>query len=282
MKKLLGLLSIFFIVNTGHVLAQSVDSFVDVFDKLAKEKKIKIPSNINIETRSFEFSTIITIIKDGEKAPSFTMGSDDDEKTPKDEKPSHDVKLTIPFEMQKTEVTQYQYKLIMGNNPSSFKERGATYNRPVENVSYDMVQKFIKKLNELDSEYEYRLPTEAEWEYASDGGISTDKLRYYAWFADNSDERTHNVATRSPNNTFGLYDMFGNVQEWVSDFYGEKYYSSLDEFVDPQGPEEADEGSSHVIRGCSWNDPAKFCRASLRSEWSDENSVGFRLVRTKK
>jgi formylglycine-generating enzyme required for sulfatase activity len=277
MNRSFGLMLLFLIANPGRVFAQSEDSFLEVFDKLAKEKAVAIPAAI--EKKAFEF---VPIVKKGQTV-TFKMGS----KTgSNDESSVHDVTLTKPFEMQKTEVTQLQYFLVMMKNPSYFRKNNT--NRPVEMVSYDDAKKFIAKLNELDTEHTYMLPTEAQWEYAARGGVSTEyffsndasRLSDYAWFEDNSGKQTHDVATKKPN-LYGLYDVAGNVWEWVNDRYGAKYYSSLDKFTDPEGPATGDD---RVLRGGGWNFDATNCRSSNRfhSPSSKFYSYGFRLVRTAK
>ena len=157
----------------------------------------------------------------------------------------YDVTLTKPFEMQGTPVTQLQWSLVMGENPSDSKAGGTTiqvngrdiqgnFNRPVEGVSWNDVQMFIQKLNAMDPKYHYRLPTEAEWEYAvragtdtpysygphmpSSWGPDTGELGAYGWYIGNSDKQTHDVASLKPNPN-GLYDMHGNVWEWIQDLW---------------------------------------------------------------
>ena len=129
--------------------------------------------------------------------------------------------------MQETEVTQAQWSLIMGNNPSKFKGD----NNPVETVTYYEVKNFIKKLNELDKIYEYRLPTEAEWEYAAGPEPENRKEFLYmsVWYEKNSENKTHPVGTTLSKhyNIFDLRDMFGNVMEWVEDSYNKNAYSIL-------------------------------------------------------
>lgn len=150
------------------------------------------------------------------KPGKFMMGSNEYE----DEKPIHQVEITKPFEMMDAPVTQKQWEEVMGNNPSCF----SGPNRPVENVSWHDCQEFIKKMNEKNDGYTYRLPTEAEWEYCCRAGTSTkwfhgddeNGLKEYAHF--NSRE-TCDVKTKKPN-PWGLYDMCGNVWEWCQDWYG--------------------------------------------------------------
>jgi formylglycine-generating enzyme required for sulfatase activity len=168
------------------------------------------------------------------KAGEFMMGcSTGDGACNDDEKPAHRVRITRPFEIGKYEVTQAQWKDVMGSNPSVMK--GDT--RPVESISKGEAQEFLNKLNALNDGYRYRLPTEAEWEYAARAGTTgayTGKLDDIAWHAGNSEDESHPVGKKKPNE-WGLYDMQGNVREWVQDFYAFDYYSSSPEAGPPAG-----------------------------------------------
>ena len=199
------------------------------------------------------------------------QGSDADS----DEKPVHSVTLSNYY-MGETEVTQALWKAVMGNNPSRFKGD----NLPVEQVSWNDCQEFIRKLNQKTGK-NFRLPTEAEWEYAARGGKKSKGYKYagsnnigsVAWYDDNSGSKTHEVKGKSPNE-LGLYDMSGNVWEWCSDWKGS--YSS-DSQTNPIG---ASSGSLRVLRGGSWINGARICRVSLRSSFGPGNrgnSGGFRL-----
>lgn len=156
------------------------------------------------------------------KAGSFMMGSPDSEKGRYSDETQHEVELSQDFEMQTTPVTQALWTEVMGQSPSHFKGKS----NPVESVSWNDVQEFIGELNKLDPEYTYRLPTEAEWEYACRAGTTTayhcaeKDLKKYAWFSENSGDKTHPVGKLQPN-AWGLYDMMGNVWEWIGDWYGE-------------------------------------------------------------
>lgn len=158
------------------------------------------------------------------KAGTFMMGSPKDENNRFEDETQHEVTIDKDFEMQTSPVTQEQWEGIMGNNPSYFKGKDL----PVETVSWDDVQEFIKKLNDKNDGYTYRLPTEAEWEFAARGGTTTaysfgddpSQSSDYAWFSKNSEGTTHPVGMKKPN-PFGLYDMHGNVWEWVQDEYKE-------------------------------------------------------------
>jgi formylglycine-generating enzyme required for sulfatase activity len=208
----------------------------------------------------------------------FSMGTDYDDGLGQEyEKPIHGVILSRPFRLAKYPVTQNLWEFCMGYNPSQFKGDS----RPVENVTWKEVQIFISRLN-ATADRLYRLPTEAEWEYAARGGTAwpyyfgptPEELPQFAWFGHNSGNRTQNVGLKDPN-PWGLYDMLGNVWEWVSDWYGD-YDSST--ATNPKGPPE---GSSKVIRGGAWGSTPWLCRVTTRSVKSpDERSplIGFRLA----
>ncbi len=193
---------------------------------------------------------------------TFTMGATAEQGTDagSDEKPTHLVTLS-DYYIGETEVTEGLWQAVMGSNPS-YDVRGS--NIPVERVSWDDCQTFISKLNTLTGK-QFRLPTEAEWEYAARGGSESADYKYagsnkigeVAWMAVNSYEQKHPVATKEPNE-LGLYDMSGNVWEWCQDWYGS--YSS-DSQTDPTGPSS---GSYRVNRGGCWFDSARYCRVSFR------------------
>ena len=167
-------------------------------------------------------------------AGSFMMGcSSGDHECYAEEKPSHRVSITRPFEIGKYQVTQSEYEAIMATNPSY--SRGP--NHPVDGVSWEDAQKFCEAVNRKGDGYHYRLPTEAEWEYAARAGDTSCRygsLDVVAWFRDNSGGTTHPVGEKKPNG-FGLYDTLGNVWEWVQDWYGITYYGRSPE-SDPKGP----------------------------------------------
>ena len=210
------------------------------------------------------------------KPVPFQMGSTNGRDN---EKPVHNVILTNSFYLGIHPVTQGQYCAITGTNPSHFSTVEAY---PVERVSWHDAQSFIERLNE--KEHRYRLPSEAEWECACRAGTTTvysfgddaRKLNDSAWTSENSGRKTHPVG-RKQANPWGLYDMYGNVWEWVQDWYGAYPDSTL---TDPTGPET---GSNRVIRGGSWGNTARYSRSAYRrgfrpdSRYSD---VGFRVVRT--
>ncbi len=213
-------------------------------------------------------------------AGRFVMGSDKGEpnETP------HEVTLTKPFYLGVHQVTQEQYERVMGHNPSHF----IGEKDPVEQISWTDAVEFCRKLSdsfaELDAGRAYRLPTEAEWEYACRAGTTTEfefgdddsQLGNYAWFWGNAGSLPHPVGKKQPN-AWGLYDMYGNVFEWCQDWYDEGYYkNSLTD--DPQGPPLA---SDRVCRGGSWASDANYCRSAFRSRFTAADRIfclGFRVV----
>ena len=216
-------------------------------------------------------------------AGTFQMGSTGRDAYD-DEKPVHQVTISRAFYLGTYEVTQGQWQAVMGSNsnPSVFK---GDLNLPVENVSWDDVQAFIRKLNDREGGTRYRLPTEAEWEYAVRAGSTTaysfgddaGRLGDYAWYAGNAGTKTHPVGQKRPN-AWGLYDMHGNVWEWVQDWYGAYVAAAV---PDPPGPAS---GSGRVIRGGGWGYYSGGCRSATRYGYnapSDRGgSLGFRLLRT--
>ena len=229
----------------------------------------------------------------------FLMGSEGAERLPwrqpffcrdpgvnQNERPAHWVLLSQPFEIGKYEVTQAQWAAVMANNPSRFKGREL----PVERVSWDDVQEFLQRLNQTDDGYFYRLPTEAEWEYAAREGTTSPaagRVKEMAFYGMNSGGRPQPVGRKQPN-AWGLYDMYGNVAEWVSDLYDDEFYSISPE-VNPQGPSVASlfgrpyGRKLRVLRGGAYGTPLiECCRSAIRKYGfarSRISGVGFRLVR---
>jgi len=231
-------------------------------------------------------------------AGSFLMGSNNGHS---DERPVHKVTLTRSFFMQTAEVTQGQWKRVMGNNPSNFKSGKMVFTRspapqkvvcdddcPVERVSWNDAQQFIRKLNQMEGTNKYRLPTEAEWEYACRAGTTTS----YSWgeqnpvieFEPSNGARfdayalligPYSVGAYAPN-PWGLYDMHGNVWEWCQDWYGE--YPGKD-VTDPSGPSS---GERRVLRGGSWRSDAGFMRSANRVRLNPDGggvNCGFRIAK---
>ena len=208
------------------------------------------------------------------KAGTFTMGATSEMEDPaSDEKPTHQVTLTNDYYIGKTEVTQALWKAVMGNNPSHFKGD----NLPVECVSWGDCQKFISKLNSLTGQ-NFRLPTEAEWEFAARGGNNSNHYQYsgsnelgdVAWYDGNDGGKTHVVATKLPNE-LGIYDMSGNVWEWCSDWHGN--YSSSSQ-TNPTGPG-SNSGRFRVSRGGGWGYYARHCRSSSRNFFTANTVISF-------
>jgi len=237
----------------------------------------------------------------------FTMGcSDGDNDCAADEKPAHRVEITKSFEIGKYEVTQAQWEAVMGSNPSTIKGP----DRPVETVSRDDARAFLAKLNERNDGYHYRLPTEAEWEYAARaGGAKNPPLDEVAWYDANSDDETHPVGTKKPN-AWGIYDMLGNVREWVDTLYtrnapaGNRQAADFEPQADQDGPPPPDgagrgfgrggrggfgrgggRGARElpIVRGGGWDNPASFVRLSARYHYYGPtlrlSDIGFRAVR---
>jgi len=240
---------------------------------------------------------------------AFEMGcSSGDNDCTAEEKPAHHVQLTKGFELGKYEVTQAQWQAVMGSNPSTIKGD----DRPVETVSWNDVRDFLAKLNAQNDGYKYRLPTEAEWEYAARAGTAgtPESLNDIAWYDGNSGDETHPVGQKKAN-AWGLYDMFGNVREWVSDNFA-RYTDAA--AVDPSGQQAQGAGRQGgggaggfrgggrggrgrggfggrgggmrqlpVARGGGWDNPASFVRVSARYHYYGPtlrvSDIGFRLAR---
>ena len=221
----------------------------------------------------FDFEPEMVFVEGG----TFQMGSDTFSNR---EKPTHTVTLDS-FYIGKYPVTQKQWRNIMGNNPARFKDCDDC---PIELVSWNDVQDFLKKLNGKTGK-EYRLPTEAEWEFAARGGTKTKKYIYsgsndsheVAWHNENAGSKTHPVGQKKPND-LGIYDMSGNVWEWCNDWYDDDYYQKSP-VLNPQGPEKGDD---RVVRGgffLSGNNLV--CRVSYRLRLNPsviDSYLGFRFV----
>ncbi len=232
-------------------------------------------------------------------AGSFTMGTVEVEAArmefpePKpddvlDETPAHTVRISAPFYLGETEVTQDAWYRVMENRPGAvdYWARDDWETLPMATASWYMAQRFVEELNKLDRDYRYRLPTEAEWEYAARAGshglrpVAETELERHAWFIDNSGDEPRPVASREAN-AFGLYDMLGNVWEWVADWYAADTYARSDA-TDPQGP---GEGFAKVRRGGSYHCPIRLLRPGYRAANKPGTAYsvqGFRLVAERK
>jgi formylglycine-generating enzyme required for sulfatase activity len=229
-------------------------------------------------------------------AGSFRMGTGDrqaairemdepDADAFRDEQPVHEVRISRPFLLGQTEVTQAEWLKVMENRPgpAEYWERNDWRNLPVVSVSWYMAQRFTEELGKLDPDYKYRLPTEAEWEYAARAGstglrpVPGDELPQHAWFILNSGDHPHPVATRQAN-AFGLHDMLGNAWEWVADWYAPDSYGDGGTRLDPAGPAD---GRSRVRRGGSYHCPLHQTRPGYRAAnapGTRYSVIGFRVV----
>ncbi len=241
-------------------------------ERLAKEAEEKRLADAAAESNLLQPAMVLV------KGGTFNMGDDQSENS--HEKPAHPVTLS-DFYIAKTEVTQAMWRAVMGNNPSDFKDCDQC---PVEQVSWNDVQAFIQKLNAKTNK-KYRLPTEAEWEYAARGGAKSQAFTYagsnnldeVGWHGSNSEKKTHLVGQKKANE-LGLYDMSGNVWEWCQDWYNAAYYQKSPA-NNSQGP---NTGSNRVYRGGSWIRYPTSARVAGRNfllPGSRFNDIGFRLAR---
>lgn len=222
-------------------------------------KRVEIPGGPNLGGSSLFFSI----------APQHKIGS----------RESVYVKIARSFAMCTTEVTQGQWKEIMGNNPSEFHNCGD--NCPVENVSWNEAKEFIKKLNARTGK-QYRLPSEQEWAYACQAGVNSeycgsDNIDSVAWYQGNAENETHPISTKRAN-AWGIYDMSGNVWEWVEDSWHEDFKGAPTD----GGPWIGD-STNRVIRGGSWFSDAQSVHATKRFGFNQSgrsNNIGFRIART--
>lgn len=232
-------------------------------------------------------------------AGSFQMGSPDSDREARNfEKPQHRVTLKQPFYLGRFEVTQTQWQAVMGSSPYAQGRSNPYYDLPgmaeritrpdnPATVSWNDAQAFIARLNEREGHRRYRLPTEAEWEYAARAGTTTAysfgddarQLDRHAWHRENFQTGgTHPIGNKPPN-PWGLYDVHGNVWEWVQDWYDPNYYARSSE-ADPQGP---DRGTRKVVRGGSWHTTATSWRSAFRRYYEPDYrgiSIGFRVLLT--
>ena len=271
-------------LKTGkHNIEVTADNYVDYSGTFAVNSSSRRVS-ITLEEAPARFSDGVLTIKGVRyemvwvEGGTFRMGATSEQGRGvfNDEKPVHSVTLS-GYYIGKTEVTQALWKAVMGSNPSFFDGD----NLPVEQVSWDDCQEFIRELNALTGQ-NFRLPTEAEWEFACRGGNNSRGYKYsgsnyidnVAWYDGNSGHKTHPVGTKLPNE-LGIYDMSGNVWEWCSDWYG-KYSSGAQ--INPKGPYD---GWTRVDRGGNWGRDEGHCRSSSR--YTDRpadryGNVGLRLA----
>ena len=275
------------ISNTGGLI-RKMDHQLELMNRVLgeiAERKTEITTGDSFigmragEERDWEIAPGVKMTFCWCPAGDFLMGSPEhEEDRDEDEKQVH-VTLTKGFWMAKTQVTQKQWTAIMGNYPSHF----TGDNLPVEMVSWNDVQEFLEKLNEKignDDGGKMVLPTEAQWEYACRAGelgpFSGGTIDEVAWYDDNSEDNTHQVGMKM-SNAWGLYDMHGNVHEWCADWHGRKLQGG----VDPSGPVS---GEVRVVRGGSWRNFARYCRAADRSYLGHPtahfSSHGFRVARS--
>ena len=266
--------------NLQIQLSKEAIAAVPTVNEIAQQAPSSSSSSVSLggNTISIPVKNGITIDMVKIEAGTFMMGATSEMQKPyDDEKPVHQVTLTNDYYMGKYEVTQALWQAVMGSNPSKFKSR----NLPVEQVSWDDCQEFINKLNSITGR-RFRLPTEAEWEYAARGGKKSKGYQYsgssnisdVAWYTANSGSKTHPVGKKQANE-LGLYDMTGNVLEWCQDWYG-SYVSSSQ--TNPTG---AFSGFFRVFRGGSWYGNSGICRLSCRDSYNPDNrnfDLGLRLV----
>ena len=261
----------------GEYYEEAITLVVDAENKQKEETRRTSESKQQKVEAASETEDGMVYVKGG----CFDMGDIFDTGA-SDEKPVHTVCIG-DFYLGKAEVTQKQWEDVTGSNPSKFQCADC----PVERVSWNNVQDFIKKLNEKTG-MNYRLPTEAEWEYAArSGGLkeqwagtnNEEEIGDYIWYGFTAEGRTHAVAGKTPNG-IGLCDMMGNVWEWCADWYDKKYYE-YSPSKDPHGPSE---GSNRVIRGGGWRSKDKGLRTTDRNDFIPTSKkftdIGFRLARS--
>jgi len=289
------LLFLFISLNTAYPLEGETwkvytDWPFDEEEAVRRQKEtadaMKIPLQRRIELAEGVKMALILI-----PAGQFVMGSSKGQKDKcADEMPAHRVTITRPFYMGKYEVSQEEWQAVMGENPARYKGEG----KPIENISWQQCQKFLEKLNALVPDARFRLPTEAQWEYACRTGTETpfsygndldyEALKEYAVYGrkfksvSETEDTTEPVGKKKPN-PWGLYDMHGNVWEWCHDWYNKDYYKRSPR-DDPQGPEA---GRWKVLRGGSWMSKPEVCRSAFRDFLDPTYPVdfngGLRIVR---
>ena len=291
-------------VRVGRDLPAHLKRLVDGLDRLFSEREVgkelkqkQVDDKLKREQTPERYTNTIGMKFVLIPAGRFKMGS---KLSPKDvaqryggetelferEHPLHEVAIKKPYYLQSTQVTQEQWRKVIGNNPAVFQDCGIGCS--VENVSWDDAQDFIKKLNKMDiTDNRYRLPTEAEWEYACRAGTTTEfsfgddagQLGEYAWYRDNSEGKTHPAGQKEPN-PWGLYDMHGNVWEWVEDDWHGNYDKAPDDMV---AWIDKPRNFHRVFRGGSFHGDARRSRSAVRSYNKSDfhrNRVGLRLARS--
>lgn len=261
----------------GRTLSARDTDRASLAERLHKEKEEECirkenECHMKLTRDSNSIGMKFTLIQAGE----FMMGSE--AYLIFDEQPVHKVTISKPFYLGTYPVTQREWKAVMGDNPSYFEGDDL----PVENVSWNDVQEFIRIFNMKEGSNKYRLPSGAEWEYACRAGATTkycsgddeSKLGEYAWYVDNSGDMTHPVGKKRPN-SFGLYDMHGNVWEWVQD----RYHCNYDGAPTDGSAWESGDGP-HVGRGGGWDRSAGGCRSAVCFTFTPggHNYLGFRLL----
>ena len=283
MKKIMALILILSIA----AVVVAVEKIKEASPATIQQKKAADAANLPL-TKTIDLGNEVNMVVVFIPAGEFEMGSPMEELKRDSDEAQHHIKLTKAFYIGKFEVTQIQYRTIMSENPSKF----GGGKLPVENVSWYEAMRFLKKLSDKTG-MKFRLPTEAEWEYACRAGTTTafntgttldsDVANYDAEkpYADGIIgkylDRTCVVGSYPPN-AFGLYDMHGNVWEWCNDIYNEDYYK-VTPSIDPKGPQT--DGGDRVIRGGAWNEYAYKCRSADRNDRgpkANQSHIGFRVV----
>lgn len=258
--------TVYWYVNAKTASGMSYDT--DIWSFTVRGADVFTVRTIKFDDISFN----MVLVKGG----TFTMGaSKDDKEAYEDERPAHRVTLTNDYYIGETEVTQALWKAVMGSNPSKY----IGDNKPVESITWNDAVNFINKLN-TKTKMHFRLPTEAEWEFAARGGNNSKGYKYsgsnvlkdVAWFYGNCGGTTHEVATKAPNE-LGIYDMAGNVCEWCSDWYGN--YSSADQ-TNPSGPQS---GYTRICRNSSFNYVESDYRTVFRGDYYSTNKNAIRGLR---
>jgi len=273
-----------YLKRIGIIMFVSTLSF---FLSIASQQAIGEEKTAQGETFTNSIGMKFVLIPKG----TFMMGSPSSEKGRRSNETQHEVTLTKGFYMQATEVTQGQWQSVMGTRPWSGKKYvGDSANNPTVYISWNDCQEFIRRLNQKERTNKYRLPTEAEWEYACRAGSTTrfhfgesdSILGDYAWYKNNAwdvgEKYARTVAQKQPN-AWGLYDMHGNVWEWCQDWYEYEKNYPTGHITDPKGPSS---GKSRVFRGGGWFSYAWDCRSAYRDWYSPDfrvNYIGFRVAR---